>query len=108
MATLDYLTVRSLELEGRQRRDTGAWPLTVRRLEAGEGVPAFPCAIEVPDDGSLPPTPRIPLAHRVRSFWYRRLRSSIDCEQHLRKVQREAPVCLHLTADWVSPPDGVI
>jgi GNAT superfamily N-acetyltransferase len=111
MALVSYIFLRGLELEGRHPHDVGAWPLTVRRLEVGEGIPSplDPASmIEVPSNEPFPPAPKLPPARRVRFFYYRRIRSSAECERHIQIVEPEVPVSVELFAAWGNPQDGAI
>ena len=63
MSVVPYIFLRGLELEGRHPHDVGAWHLTVRRLEVGEGVPsrldpAWQVSFEV--GRPYPPAPKLP------------------------------------------------
>jgi GNAT superfamily N-acetyltransferase len=111
MALVHYVFLRGLELEGRHPHDVGAWSLTVRRMEVGEGVP-LPTdpdhMIEVREGEPYPPAPKLPPSRLVRFFYYRRIRSSAECERYLRTVVPEVPVSLDLFASWLNPPKGVI
>ena len=111
MHRVPYLILRGLEIEGRHHHDAGGWNLTIRRLEMGEGVPleTDPAYwVEMPDDGPLPPAPELPRSQRIRFAYYRRFRSSVDCQHYLRGVIPDAPVCVDLYAGWANPPGGVI
>jgi GNAT superfamily N-acetyltransferase len=111
MNSVPYIFLRGLELEGRHPHDVGGWPVTVRRMEVGEGVPLpdDPARwIEVAADAPYPPSPRIPPSRRGHSFCYRRLRSVAECERYLALVEREVPVSLRLFAGWANPVGGVI
>ena len=111
MTSVSYIFLRGLELEGRHPHDVGAWHLTVRRLEIGEGVPQWPDSatmIEFQEGEPYPPTPKLHSSRRERFFYYRRIRSAVDCERHLLRMAHVVPVCVDLFASWGIPPGGVI
>jgi GNAT superfamily N-acetyltransferase len=111
MPQVSYIFLRGLELEGRHPHDVGAWHVTVRRMEVGEGVPPpeDPArSVEIDVGAPFPPAPKVPPARRMHTFYYRRLRSVAECERYLERVEREVPVCLQLSAGWANPPGGVI
>ncbi len=112
MRTLPYDYVRALELEGRHPSDAGCWPVTMHRLEVGEGLPQFdtPWALVTFQEGEpFPPTSRPPPEVLWRNFYYRRIRSSGECDHQmlLEPMSRPHPA-FHLTAAWANPPGGVI
>jgi GNAT superfamily N-acetyltransferase len=84
----------------------------MHRLEVGEGVPQFdtPWAfITFPEGEPFPPTSRPPTEVLWRNFYYRRIRSSGECDHQmlLDTMSRPRPA-FHLTAAWANPPGGVI
>lgn len=112
MPTLSYHYLRSLELEGRHPSDAGCWPVTIHRLEVGEGLPRFetPWAFATfPEGEPFPPASRPPPEVLWRNFYYRRIRSSGECDHQmlLDSLSRPRPA-FHLTAAWANPPGGVI
>ncbi len=85
----------------------------MQRLFKGEGIldedePDF--LVAIPDTGILPCAPII---HRdriyARTFWYKRIRSSAECETSLaNNPDSGIGVSLRLTAGWVHPESGYI
>ena len=111
MPVVPYIFLRGLELEGRHPHDVGAWSLTVRRLEVGEGVPLWGDSanwIEFQAGQPYPPAPKLHSSRRGHSFYYRRIRSSAECERVLLRVAPDVPVSVDLFASWGKPPHGVI
>jgi len=112
MNTISYEYVRALELEGRQPSDVGCWPLTVQRMEIGEGVPrpSSEFALVTFAYGEpIPPSRRPPPDVMFHNFYYRRIRSSEECDRH-RMLEPGTVVrpAFHLTAAWADPPGGMI
>ena len=112
MPTIPYHYPRALELEGRHPADAGSWPITVLRLEVGEGLPRPDTSwwfVTFPEGEPIPSTHRPPSEVLWRNFCYRRVRSSLECDRHIALdpggVTRLA---FHLTAAWANPPGGVI
>ncbi len=84
----------------------------VNRLEVGEGLPEFdsPWAmVTFPEGKPYPPTRRPPSEVLWRNFYYRRIRSSAECDRHmLLDPQGQPRLAFHLTAAWANPPGGMI
>ena len=112
MPSLPYYYLRALELEGRHPLDAGCWPVTMHRLEVGEGMPRFDTSwgiITFPEDKPFPPTRHPPPEVLWRNFYYRRIRSSVESDRHMLLEPLSRPgLAFHLTADWLNPPGGVI
>src|SRR5260370_13964008 len=112
MPTISYHYVRALELEGRHPSDAGCWPVTVHRLEVGEGLPRIDtpwAGVTFPAGEPFPPTRRPPPQVLWRNFYYRRIRSAIECDRHMVLHPEGRPdFAFHLTAAWANPPGGVI
>jgi GNAT superfamily N-acetyltransferase/uncharacterized protein (DUF433 family) len=110
--TVSYHYLRALELEGRHPSDAGCWPVTVHRLEVGEGLPKFDTSwagISFPEGEAYPPTNRPPPAVLWRNFYYRRIRSAAECAHHmLLNPNGSVQASFHLTAAWAHPPGGMI
>lgn len=112
MPEVHYGFLRGLELEGRHPHDVGAWHITVKRLEVGEGLP-LPSdpeyKVTCQEGEPYPHAPKLHPSRLVQFFYYRRMRSSAEIERHLLTVEPAVPVCLYLFASWGSPPtDDVI
>ncbi len=112
MTTTDYFYVRALELEGRHPADVGCWGQTVQRLVVGEGLPSIDtpwACVTFPEGEPIPPSRRPPPAVLWREFYYRRIRSSAECDRHLL-LHPQSPVHLafQLTAAWANPLGGMI
>jgi GNAT superfamily N-acetyltransferase len=101
-----------LELEGRHPDAIGAWHITVRRMEIGEGVPLSidsEFMVEFEEGAPYPPAPKVPSSSLVRFFCYRRIRSSAEAERHILRVWPSVPVSVDVFASWANPPaDDVI
>ncbi len=86
---IHYVWLRGLELEGRWPHDVGAWPVTVRRLEMGWGLPNPIHCPEIPihKDRPLPPSPAIEqsLLRPNRIDCYYRIRTATQCLLFLQK-----------------------
>ena len=111
MPVVSYTFLRGLELEGRHPHDVGAWNLTVRRMGVGEGVPQsldWAESVEFQEGEPYPPAPKLPPSKRVHFFYYRRVRSSAECERYLRSVGSELAICVDLFPQWADPLNGVI
>jgi GNAT superfamily N-acetyltransferase len=112
MPTVEYHYPRALELEGRHPQDAGIWPVTVHRLEAGEGLPAKHspwAAVSFGEGEPFPPTTRPPTSDLWWNFYYRRLRSSAECDRHMQLEPLSRPrLAFQITAAWANPPGGVI
>ena len=112
MTTISYHYLRALEIEGRHPQDAGSWPVTLNRLEVGEGLPKFdtPWAfVTFPEGEPFPPTDRPPPDVLWRNFYYRRIRSSTECDRHLfLDPEGGARLAFQLTAAWANPPGGMI
>jgi GNAT superfamily N-acetyltransferase len=112
MGIVGYHYPRALELEGRHPADAGCWPVSIHRLEIGEGLPSPDTAwahVSVPDGGPIPKPERPPAEVLWHNFYYRRLRSSTDCDNHIRLFPENlVRPAFQMTADWADPPDGVI
>jgi GNAT superfamily N-acetyltransferase len=110
--TLPYHYLRALELEGRHPSDAGCWPVTVHRLEIGEGLPKFDTqwAYLTFSEGELfPTTNRPPPQVLWRNFYYRRIRSAAECDRQMLLDPESRPrIAFHLTAAWADPPGGMI
>jgi hypothetical protein len=112
MPTVEYHYARALELEGRHPSDAGCWNLTVERMGVGEGLPRHDSPwwlVAFPEGEPIPPSRRAPPETLFRYFYYRRIRSSTECDRHMM-LARNSPVVLafHLTAAWENPPGGMI
>jgi GNAT superfamily N-acetyltransferase len=110
--TLPYYYMRALELEGRHPADAGCWPVTMHRLEVGEGLPRFEtswASVTFSEGEPFPLTSRPPPEVLWRNFYYRRVRSSGECDHQMLidPMSRPRPA-FHLTAAWANPPGGVI
>jgi GNAT superfamily N-acetyltransferase len=109
---VSYTFLRGLELEGRHPYDVGGWHVTIKRMEAGEGVPletdpAFMVKCQLGEP--YPPAPKLHASRLVQCFYYRRMRSSAEIERHILTVEPQVPICLYLFASWAKPPiDDVI
>jgi GNAT superfamily N-acetyltransferase len=111
MAQVRYEHLRALELEGRHPHDVGYWLLTLRRLEAGEGVPLpfdADYQVEVAENAPLPPAPRLPADRRKRTFYYRRVRGSAEAQHLIQSARIMVPVSLWIHSGWSTPAGGVI
>jgi GNAT superfamily N-acetyltransferase len=112
MPSVNYSFLRGLELEGGHPHDVGAWHITVRRLEVGEGLPPYmdpTFMVEFAEGAPYPPAPKLPSTSLLRLFCYRRIRSSADAERHIQRVAPEVPVSVDVFASWAKPPaDDVI
>ena len=113
MSTVPYIYSRALELEGRHPDDAGAWLVTVKRIEIGEGYPSYEdleSQLEVREGEGAPRTPRFHPSKliRNRSTYYRRLHNTEECTRFLRFPNDGVAVSLELFEGWISPPDGVI
>ena len=110
--TLPYHYLRALELEGRHPSDAGCWPVTVLRLEIGEGLPKFDthwAGLTFSESEPFPLTNRPPPEVLWRNFYYRRIRSAAECDRHmLLDPQSLVRIAFHLTAAWANPPGGMI
>ena len=112
MPTVQYHYLRAVEVEGRNPDDAGCWPLTVQRLEVGEGLP-FPnspwALINFPEGEPIPLGRRPPPEALWHNFYYRRIRSSAECDRHMR-LDRDGVVrpAFQLTTAWADPPGGMI
>jgi GNAT superfamily N-acetyltransferase len=84
----------------------------MHRLEAGEGIPRLdtPWAnITFAEGEPFPPTRRPPPEVLWRNFYYRRIRSSAECDRHMRLEPRSRPrPAFQLTTAWINPTGGVI
>src|SRR5579871_6841669 len=83
-----YFYLRALEIEGRHPVDAGIWPITARRLVAGEGVAVAPSPwsmVHFPEGSPFPSTRRPPpeVLRPNRSFYYRRIRSAEEAGRFL-------------------------
>jgi GNAT superfamily N-acetyltransferase len=109
---LPYYYLRALELEGRHPADAGCWPVTIHRLEIGEGLPWFDtdwAYVTFPEGGPFPSTIRPPQGVLWRNFNYRRIRSSSECNNQMLLDPRSRPrPAFYLTAAWANPPGGEI
>ena len=112
MRTIPYYYPRALELEGRHPSDAGSWPITLRRLEIGEGLPKPETSwgwVILPEGEPFPSTHRPPPYVLWRNFFYRRIRSSTECDRHLfLDPDGLTHLACHLTAAWANPPGGMI
>ncbi len=112
MTIVSYHYLRALELEGRHPSDAGCWPVTVHRLEVGEGLPKPDtswASITFTEGEPYPPTNRPPPEVLWRNFYYRRIRSSAECDRHLFLDPEGHPrLAFQLTAAWANPPGGMI
>lgn len=112
MPTVQYHYPRTLELEGRHPSDAGCWGVTVHRLLVGEGLPydGTPWALVTFPEGEPIPLSRRPPPEVLRwTFFYRRIRSSAECERHLLlNPQAQVRPAFQLTAGWANPPHGMI
>jgi len=108
MPLVDWGFLRSLELEGRHPDDAGIWGVTSKRLHVGEGFPEW--TVEHIEGTPLPPAPELP-AYKLRpTRWafYRRIRTTAECERVIR-VRKDGPMIgLYLFRGWENPPGGVI
>lgn len=121
----EYIWLRAMELEGRPQSDAGGWPITVKRLQFGEGVPLRNDSAL--GKGRIPagvPLPAVPVTnlrkgHAFRPHFYRRIRSATDAAHYLLRyakyaspVQDEIPTPISLAfklfPDWTNPPNGYI
>src|SRR5438132_14220511 len=98
MYKVPYPFIRGLEIEGRHPHDVGGWHVTIKRMEAGEGVPletdsAF--MIECQEGEPYPPAPKLHPSRLFQFFYYRRMRSSAEIERHILTVNPAVPVCLY-------------
>src|SRR5271157_258973 len=111
MPTLSYHYPRDLELEGRHPSDAGCWPLTVQRLEVGEGLPSLSseyALVTFAEGEPIPPSRRPPPDAIFRNFYYRRIRSSEECDRHMMLERRTfVRPAFQLTAAWADPPGGM-
>jgi len=109
-----YIYLRALELEGRHPQDVGVWKVTVRRLIAGEGLPADDdpdlLRINGGESESLPPPPKIPRARLFKdpSSYYQRIRSAREGERFLGRGQESFGIACNLSVGWASPRNGLI
>jgi GNAT superfamily N-acetyltransferase len=113
MSIANYSYLRALELEGRHPNDVGAWQVTVKRLEFGEGLPSDTdqeVALELPKRGPLPPAPKLSTAklRADRPRYYCRLRSTEECEAHIQVSSGVVGLSLYLFPGWADPQGGVI
>lgn len=113
MSTVPYIYSRALELEGRHPEDAGAWLVTVKRIEIGEGYPSYDdleSRLEVRAGEGAPRTPRVHRSRliRNRSTYYRRLHNAEECTRFLRFPNDGVAVSLDLFSGWIDPPDGII
>ncbi|MGH7173031.1 MAG: GNAT family N-acetyltransferase [Gemmataceae bacterium] len=107
MPQISYIFLRGLEIEGSHPHDVGAWHITVRRMEFGEGVPLKDdplSMVEFESGQPYPPAPKLPQSHLMRFFYYRRIRSAAEAERHLQMVDSAVPVSVYLFASWAKPP----
>lgn len=110
MSNLPYLYSRALELEGRHPEDVGAWLVTVKRIEIGEGFPSpLEHEFHLETIGGERSRRADPAKLREnRSTYYRRLHNAEECIRYLQIPNDGVAVSLDLFAGWISPPDGVI
>ncbi len=112
MHKVPYIFIRGLELEGRHPHDVGGWHVTIKRIEAGEGVPLAEepgFLVECKEDQPYPSAPKLFPSQLTQFFYYRRIRSSQEVERHLTRVYPDVPVCVDLFSGWAKPPvDDVI
>ena len=101
-----------MELEGRHPTDAGCWNITTLRLEIGEGLPQAHSPWEYvgfPEGSPFPPTTRPPQDALYWNYYYRRVRSSRECDHIMLLDRRMRPrAAFHLTAAWANPPGGMI
>jgi GNAT superfamily N-acetyltransferase len=112
MATVEYHYPRALELEGRHPADVGCWPITIRRLEVGEGLPSVDSPwrfVHFAEGEPIPPTRRPPPGVLCQQSYYRRIRSSAECDRRLSQFARTSlHAAFQLTVAWANPPQGLI
>lgn len=111
MATTPYPYLRGLEIEGRHPDDAGIWGVTVNRLMFGEGLPdpSEPLYdVPIEPDQPLPPPPAFPEARRLRTHFYRRIRSIEECVIYLTTVVPSISCAMELFSGFVADDRGYV